>query len=92
MHLDADAAGLGRVLDGVIAQVPEDLAQVAPVHADFQVVGDLADGQFAFLQLERPGELVREFLEPGSELQPLRAAGVAARQLQHILNDVTDAA
>ena len=53
LNLDHDAAGFAGVLDRVVAEIPQHLAQMAAVHADLEVRGNLADSKLAFLQFER---------------------------------------
>ena len=49
MEFDKYPACLRRVLDRIVAKVPEHLAQVALVDAHLEIVGDVFDRQFAFL-------------------------------------------
>ena len=65
---------------------------MAPVHANLEVFGHLANGQLALLQFERPRKLVSEILEPGLERELFGTAGIAPRELQHVFDDMTDAA
>ena len=87
-----DAPGLRGVFHGVVAEIPQHLPQVALVHAYFEIVGYVLDGQFAFLQFECTRELSREVLQPGKDQEPLGSAGIPPGQLQHVVDDVAYAA
>ena len=65
LQFDQDAAGFTRILDRVVAEVPQDLAQVTGIHAGFQVVGDVADRELSFLQLQGAHEFEGEVLDSG---------------------------
>ena len=69
-----NAAGFAGIFDRVVAEIPQDLAQVARIHANFQV-GHRAprSTQFAFLQLERAREnsCAKSFSQ-GAEVESFR--------------------
>src|SRR5262245_48925401 len=91
-ELDRDRAGRrARVLDRVVAQVPDDLMQVRRVHLGLDVDRRARYRDGALVELERLHELAREVLEPGQDLQPLGLRLLAARQREHALDDLTHA-
>ena len=85
------AAGFARVLDRIIAKIPEHLAQVARVHSNFDTGLRPRHRQFAFLQFQCARELLGEVPEPRFEFEPFRAAGLAPGELQHVFDDHADA-
>src|SRR5579883_3144286 len=91
---DAVCVVLHSMLDGVVAEVPDDLAQLAGVGAHLDVLVAAREREPPPLHdeprrepLHRLAELVAEFLDPGGKRQPLEARLLPARELQDVVDD-----
>ena len=54
------------------------LAEMAAIHARFEVFRQVSHGELAFLQLQCALELVGEVFQPFFQCQPFRSAGLAS--------------
>ena len=67
LDLDADPAASFAVLDGVVAQIPNHLMQMAGVEAHLQIVRLLVHADLRLRHLHGLAELAQELLEPVAE-------------------------
>src|ERR1700681_1283000 len=67
--LDADAVACLAILDGVVAQIPHDLVQVAGIEAHFQIVRLFDEPDTSAGNLHGLAELAQKLLAPVTERQ-----------------------
>ncbi len=78
VQFDHDTAGLARIFDGVVAEIPKDLAQMTGIHSYLESLFDPRNRELALLKFQCSRKFLRKVLEPGLELESLRAARLAA--------------
>src|SRR5882724_5094754 len=81
LDLDADPAAGLAILDGVIAQVPDHLMQVAGIEAHFQIFRFPLEADPVSGNLHGLAELAQELLDPVAEGEAGELGGFAAREL-----------
>ena len=80
-----------RMRHAVLAQVPDDLVQLAAIDAHLDVFGGRIDDAAAARQLQRVAEFVAKALSQAASISRLRPRRLAPRELQDVVDDAADA-
>ena len=87
LYLEADPAARFAVLERVLAQIPNDLVKVAGIEADFQIVRPFDESDTRSWHLHGLAEFAQEILDPITDGQARGSGCLAARELQHVVDD-----
>src|SRR6185503_9742716 len=89
-QLDLVFRDLHRVAERVLAEVPQDLAQVRGIHAHLELGIRHFRHELCRVVAARTDEFLREVRDPVGERHPLGSRGLAARELLHVADDRAD--